>query len=52
MTLSVPIAQVEPPGAGDALRTLRALDASGTSLWWRSYVRPCIARMDTSEMEM
>ena len=31
--------QVEPPGRGDALRTLRALDAGGTSLWWRSYVR-------------
>ena len=31
--------QVEPPGKGDALRSLRALDASGTSLWWRSHVR-------------
>ena len=30
--------QVEPPGAGDALRSLRLADASGTSLWWRSYV--------------
>ena len=30
--------QVEPPGRGDALRHLRMADASGTSLWWRSYV--------------
>ena len=26
--------QVEPPGSGDALRTLRALESSGTSPWW------------------
>lgn len=32
--------QVEPPGRGDALRHLRMADATGTSLWWRSYVRP------------
>ncbi len=31
--------QVEPPKRGDPLRTLRALDDTGTSLWWRSYVR-------------
>ena len=48
---SVTITQVEPPGSGDALRTLRALDASGTSLWWRSYVCPCIPRIGSSEME-
>lgn len=31
--------QVEPPGRGDALRSLRTLDASGTSLWWRCHGR-------------
>jgi hypothetical protein len=30
-------AQVEPP-KGDALRSLRHLDHSGTSLWWRCNV--------------
>ena len=30
--------QVEPPERGDALRHLRMLDPTGTSLWWRSYV--------------
>lgn len=30
--------QVEPPGTGDALRSLRLADSTGTSLWWRSYV--------------
>ena len=30
--------QVEPPVRGDALRSLRMTDSSGTSLWWRSYV--------------
>lgn len=33
------VIKVEPPGRGDALRHLRLLDASGTSLWWRSYGR-------------
>lgn len=33
------VIKVEPPGRGDALRHLRTLDPSGTSLWWRSYVR-------------
>ena len=32
------VIKVEPPGAGDALRSLRTADNSGTSLWWRSYV--------------
>ena len=32
------VIKVEPPGAGDALRSLRTADTSGTSLWWRSYV--------------
>jgi hypothetical protein len=32
------VIKVEPPGRGDALRHLRMLDDSGTSLWWRSYV--------------
>ena len=32
------VTKVEPPGAGDALRSLRTADTSGTSLWWRSYV--------------
>lgn len=31
--------KVEPPNRGDALRHLRDLDSSGTSLWWRSYGR-------------
>jgi len=30
--------QVEPPGKGDAIRSLRMMDSSETSLWWRSYV--------------
>lgn len=29
-------AQVEQPGKGDALRSLRLLDSEGTSLWWRA----------------
>jgi len=33
------VIKVEPPGRGDALRQLRDLDSSGTSLWWRSYGR-------------
>jgi len=33
------VIKVEPPGRGDALRHLRQLDDSGTSLWWRSYGR-------------
>ncbi|RMZ56275.1 hypothetical protein APUTEX25_002465 [Auxenochlorella protothecoides] len=33
------VVKVEPPGKGDALRSLRLTDASGTSLWWRSYGR-------------
>lgn len=33
------VIKVEQPGRGDALRHLRDLDASGTSLWWRSYGR-------------
>lgn len=33
------VIKVEPPGRGDALRHLRDLDPSGTSLWWRSYGR-------------
>eukprot|EP00803_Ostreobium_quekettii_P009460 evm.model.scf_5.18 EVM.evm.TU.scf_5.18 scf_5:230676-235176(-) len=32
------VIKVEPP-RGDALRTLRRLDATGTSLWWRGYGR-------------
>ena len=31
--------KVEPPGKGDALRSLRLLDQSGTSLWWRAHGR-------------
>jgi crotonobetainyl-CoA:carnitine CoA-transferase CaiB-like acyl-CoA transferase len=31
--------QVEQPGKGDALRSLRLLDDSGTSVWWRVYGR-------------
>lgn len=39
------VIKVEPPSRGDALRHLRMLDSSGTSLWWRSYVsaRGCTA---------
>ena len=33
------VIKVEPPGRGDALRSLRMTDSSGTSLWWRTYVR-------------
>eukprot|EP00891_Asterochloris_glomerata_P004193 jgi/Astpho2/4193/e_gw1.00064.29.1_t len=33
------VIKVEPPGSGDALRSLRMVDKSGTSLWWRSYGR-------------
>ncbi|KAK9829127.1 hypothetical protein WJX72_004038 [[Myrmecia] bisecta] len=33
------VIKVEPPGRGDALRSLRATDSTGTSLWWRSYGR-------------
>ncbi|KAK9803728.1 hypothetical protein WJX73_007916 [Symbiochloris irregularis] len=33
------VIKVEPPGAGDALRSLRMADATGTSLWWRTYGR-------------
>ena len=37
---------MEPPrGGGDPLRSLRVLDGTGTSLWWRSYGRNrrCVA---------
>lgn len=33
------VIKVESPNRGDALRHLRSLDATGTSLWWRSYGR-------------
>ncbi|GFR51657.1 hypothetical protein Agub_g14090 [Astrephomene gubernaculifera] len=33
------VIKVEPPGKGDALRSLRTLDSSGTSLWWRCHGR-------------
>ncbi len=33
------VIKIEPPGRGDALRHLRDLDSTGTSLWWRSYGR-------------
>lgn len=33
------VIKVEPPGRGDALRTLRLSDSKGTSLWWRAYGR-------------
>lgn len=39
-----PCLQVEPPGRGDALRHLRMEDGTGTSLWWRTYVRPATTR--------
>lgn len=32
------VIKVEPPGKGDALRSLRTLDESDTALWWRTYV--------------
>jgi crotonobetainyl-CoA:carnitine CoA-transferase CaiB-like acyl-CoA transferase len=34
----LPSPQVEPP-KGDALRSLRTLDHTGTSLWWRAHGR-------------
>ena len=40
------VIKVESPrGGGDPLRSLRVLDATGTSLWWRSYGRNrrCVA---------
>ncbi|GIL52300.1 hypothetical protein Vafri_8210, partial [Volvox africanus] len=33
------VIKVEPPQKGDALRSLRTLDPSGTSLWWRCHGR-------------
>jgi len=33
------VIKVEPPGAGDPLRTWRVLDEDGTSFWWRSLGR-------------
>ncbi|GLC40766.1 hypothetical protein PLESTB_000024800 [Pleodorina starrii] len=33
------VIKVEPPKKGDALRSLRTLDSSGTSLWWRCHGR-------------
>ncbi|KAG2426510.1 hypothetical protein HXX76_011737 [Chlamydomonas incerta] len=33
------VIKVEPPKKGDALRSLRTLDPSGTSLWWRCHGR-------------
>jgi len=40
------VIKIEPPrGGGDPLRSLRVLDSTGTSLWWRSYGRNrrCVA---------
>ncbi len=33
------VVKIEPPGRGDPLRSWRALDAEGTSYWWRSIAR-------------
>ncbi|GIL79517.1 hypothetical protein Vretifemale_8837, partial [Volvox reticuliferus] len=33
------VIKVEPPKKGDALRSLRTLDPTGTSLWWRCHGR-------------
>ena len=33
------VIKIEPPTGGDPLRSLRHLDATGTSLWWRGYGR-------------
>lgn len=33
------VIKVEPPGSGDAIRSWRKLDASGTSYWWQSIAR-------------
>ncbi len=33
------VIKVEPPGAGDPIRSWRLLDDDGTSLWWRSLGR-------------
>ena len=37
-TQAADVIKVEPP-AGDPLRSLRVLDDTGTSLWWRGYGR-------------
>ncbi len=33
------VVKVEPPGAGDPIRSWRLLDESGVSYWWRSLAR-------------
>ena len=33
------VIKVEPPGAGDPLRSWREVDSGGTSWWWRSLAR-------------
>ncbi len=33
------VIKVEPPGRGDAIRSWRKLDESGTSYWWQSIAR-------------
>ncbi len=33
------VIKVEPPGTGDAIRSWRKLDATGTSYWWQSIAR-------------
>lgn len=33
------VIKIEPPGTGDAIRTWRELDDTGTSYWWQSIAR-------------
>lgn len=33
------VIKIEPPGTGDAIRSWRKLDATGTSYWWQSIAR-------------
>jgi len=33
------VIKVEPPGSGDAIRSWRMLDGTGTSYWWQSIAR-------------
>ena len=44
------VIKVEPPGTGDALRSLRTADKTGNSLWWRSYVSSAMGAFLTVDL--